>query len=275
MPKFRFMPPPPTDRCHRRRDVDGDPGRAGPAPRPQSAADLDPGEEEHPPVRDHAAQGQEAGAHAPVPPARGVRPLRRVGTRGPGGPRRGNLQQAPQERPRRHAASLEAGARFSEAAAEHPNYFPTIRVEILRSAELTGNLDERTRPTWRLSGAGDRHRPEGQVGPRLPAIVMGLAIVVSTVLVVYVLPKFRSFFTSLHAKLPLPTRMLLAVAKWIGHWGLTSVRLIVALVVAAPVGGPHRRRAGRSGIGSSSRSRSSAISSTPPSSSASAGCSHP
>ena len=53
-----------------------------------------------------------------------------------------------------------------------------------------------------------------------PLVVMGLAVVVSTVLVVYVLPKFRTFFTSLNAKLPLPTRMLLAVADWMGRWGL-------------------------------------------------------
>ncbi|MGH9116143.1 MAG: type II secretion system F family protein [Acidimicrobiales bacterium] len=38
--------------------------------------------------------------------------------------------------------SLESGARFSEAASQHPELFPGYSVEILRSAELTGNLDE-------------------------------------------------------------------------------------------------------------------------------------
>src|SRR5262249_43614540 len=67
-----------------------------------------------------------------------------------------------------------------------------------------------------------------------PAIVMVLAVVVSTVLVVYVLPKFRSFFASLHAKLPLPTRMLLAVARWISRWGLITLGIVaIAAIVGA------------------------------------------
>ncbi|HVA75116.1 MAG TPA: type II secretion system F family protein, partial [Acidimicrobiales bacterium] len=37
--------------------------------------------------------------------------------------------------------NLESGSRFSEAAALHPELFPNYSVEVLRSAELTGNLD--------------------------------------------------------------------------------------------------------------------------------------
>ena len=127
--------------------------------------------------------------------------------------------------------SLEGGARFSEAAAERTELFPNYSVEVLRSAELTGNLDE---VLEQLGDYLDREiETEQKVKSALayPSIVMGLAIVVSVVLVVYVLPKFRSFFASLNAKLPLPTRMLLAIAKWIGHWGLLSGGIIVGLVV--------------------------------------------
>ncbi len=110
--------------------------------------------------------------------------------------------------------SLESGARFSEAAANHPELFPTYAVEILRSAELTGNLDEC------LDQLGDYLEREIDTAHKVksalayPLVVMGLAVIVSLVLVVYVLPKFRTFFTSLNAKLPLPTRMLLSVADF-------------------------------------------------------------
>ena len=128
--------------------------------------------------------------------------------------------------------SLEAGARFSEAAALHPELFPGYSVEVLRSAELTGNLDV---VLDQLADYLDREiETEHKVKSALayPIIVLGLAIVVSCVLVIYVLPKFRSFFTSLHAKLPLPTRMLLAIGKWISTWGLIVGGLIVAAVIA-------------------------------------------
>jgi len=127
--------------------------------------------------------------------------------------------------------SLEGGSRFSEAAADHPELFPGYTVEVLRSAELTGNLDEV------LDQLGDYLERELDTEQKVksalayPAIVMVLAIAVSIVLVVYVLPKFKTFFKSLNAKLPLPTRMLLALANWIGKWGLLLGAIIVATVI--------------------------------------------
>lgn len=133
--------------------------------------------------------------------------------------------------------SLEGGSRFSEAAAEHPELFPGYTVEVLRSAELTGNLDQ---VLDQLGDYLDREiETEHKVKSALayPAIVVGLAIVVSIVLTVYVLPKFRTFFKSLNAKLPLPTRMLLAIAKWLGDWGLwlgiAVAVIVIGLLVAS------------------------------------------
>lgn len=127
---------------------------------------------------------------------------------------------------------LEGGAPFSVAARNHPELFPGYTVEVLRSAELTGNLDEV------LNQLGDYLEREIETSQKVksalayPMIVLGLAVVVSIILVVYVLPKFKNFFTSLHAKLPLPTRILLAVAKWIGHYGLIVGVAIVAVGIA-------------------------------------------
>jgi type IV pilus assembly protein PilC len=137
--------------------------------------------------------------------------------------------------------SLEGGARFSEAAAEHPELFPGYSVEVLRSAELTGNLDE---VMDQLSSYLDREiETEQKVKSALayPCIVLALAMVVTLVLVVYVLPKFKNFFSSLNAKLPLPTRMLLAAANWIGNYGAITGGAIVALVVLAFLGARTQR----------------------------------
>ena len=143
--------------------------------------------------------------------------------------------------------SLESGARFSEAAAEHQELFPTYAIEILRSAELTGNLDQV------LDQLADYLEREIDTSQRVrsamayPLVVMGLALVVSTVLVAYVLPKFRDFFSSLGAKLPLPTRILLAMAKWIADWGLVLGVVIVVLVITGLVGVAHPDRQGNTG----------------------------
>lgn len=127
--------------------------------------------------------------------------------------------------------SLEAGARFSEAAAEHSELWPGYTVEVLRSAELTGNLDE---VMDQLADYLDREiETEHKVKSALayPSIVMILAVIVTGVLVIYVLPKFKSFFKSLNAKLPLVTRILMAVANWMGHWGYVLGGVVVGLAI--------------------------------------------
>jgi type IV pilus assembly protein PilC len=129
--------------------------------------------------------------------------------------------------------SLEAGTHFSEAAAMHPELFPAFAVEVLRSAELTGNLDAV------LDQLGDYLEREAETSRKVksalayPIIVVCLAMVVSTVLVVYVLPKFKSFFASLNAKLPLPTRMLLALGGWTGKYGPYVAGGVIVLGILA------------------------------------------
>jgi type IV pilus assembly protein PilC len=129
--------------------------------------------------------------------------------------------------------ALGAGARFSEAASLHPELFPQYAVEVLRSAELTGNLDQV------LDQLGDYLEREIETSQKIksaltyPVIVVILAIAVSTVLVTFVLPRFESFFKSLKAKLPLPTRVLLDIGAWVGKDGpYLAVALLIVAVVA-------------------------------------------
>jgi type IV pilus assembly protein PilC len=127
--------------------------------------------------------------------------------------------------------ALESGAPFAEAAANHPEMFPGYSVEVLQTAELTGSLDEV------LEQLGDYLEREIETEHKVrsalayPSIVVLLAIAVSITLVVYVLPKFKTFFSTLNAKLPLPTRILLAFARWIGTWGPLIGGVLAVMIV--------------------------------------------
>jgi type IV pilus assembly protein PilC len=115
-------------------------------------------------------------------------------------------------------ASLHAGDTFAEAVAAHPEAFPNFYVGVLTSAELTGNLDAVMLQLAAYIGRDQRARRKISAALVYPAIVavMGLATIV--VLAGFVLPRFVVFFQSLNAKLPLPTRMLMAFSAWATHW---------------------------------------------------------
>lgn len=127
---------------------------------------------------------------------------------------------------------LKAGSTFADAAAAHGEAFPSYYLSILRSAELTGNLDV---VLVQLSDYLERDlEAKRKVSSALtyPAIIGCLSVVVVIVLTVYVLPKFEVFFASLDAKLPLPTRMLLGFSKAIRTWWFVPVGLALLLLTA-------------------------------------------
>jgi type IV pilus assembly protein PilC len=129
------------------------------------------------------------------------------------------------------ADGLRGGLTFSDAAGRHPEAFPDFYMAVLRSAELTGNLDV---VLDQLADYIERDldaRSKVTAALVYPAMTMVMAIVTVVVLTSFVLPRFEKFFKSLHAKLPLPTRMLLNTSHWLGQWwwaiALTSAVLII------------------------------------------------
>ena len=133
-------------------------------------------------------------------------------------------------------ADLRAGSTFAAAAAVHERAFPPYYLGILQSAELTGQLDV---VLIQLSDYIERDLDaKGKITSALtyPAVILGMSLVVVVVLVGFVLPRFQTFFDSLHAKLPLPTRILLGASK-IGtdYWYLFAGGFL--LLVVTIVGG--------------------------------------
>jgi type IV pilus assembly protein PilC len=138
---------------------------------------------------------------------------------------------------------LRAGHRLSEALDRHPKDVPSWYRGILRSAELTGRLDD---VLDQVAGYLERDieaRKKIKGALIYPAIVFVMALGTVAVLSVFVLPKFEDFFASLHAALPWPTRALLASTRFLGHWWWLILVVIGTVLLIAGLGartGPGR-----------------------------------
>jgi type IV pilus assembly protein PilC len=108
---------------------------------------------------------------------------------------------------------------------------PAFYRGILRSAELTGRLDT---VLDQLSVYIDRDletRRKIKGALIYPCVVLVMAAGTVVVLSTYVLPKFKDFFASLDAKLPLPTRMLLGFTRFLAVAWLPMVLGFAAIVL--------------------------------------------
>jgi type IV pilus assembly protein PilC len=126
---------------------------------------------------------------------------------------------------------LRTGETFSSALAPFQTMFPQFYVDMLRAAELTGTLDNVLDEISRYIERDLDARQKIRSAMVYPLVVLVMAIITITVLAVYVLPRFKDFFASLGAKLPLPTRMLIGLTDFLGNWWWALLGGIVLIVV--------------------------------------------
>ena len=141
--------------------------------------------------------------------------------------------------------SLAAGDTFALAAEAHPEAFPPYYVGMLSSAELSGNLDT---VLSQLSDYMERDadaRSKVTAAMIYPSIVLGMSLVTVVVLGVFVMPRFKTFFQSLHASLPLPTRMLISATNFVeANWYIIfavifAIVLVIAITFRSKTGRAH------------------------------------
>src|SRR6185437_10952354 len=141
---------------------------------------------------------------------------------------------------KRMMADVEAGLRGGETMSDcldrHPKIFPDFYRGILRSAELTGQLDTVLDQLATYLERDLDARRKVKAAMIYPAIIAGTSIVPVVVLATFVLPRFKTFFASVNATLPLPARILLAVTNFLSGWWwarLAGLALVALAVTAA------------------------------------------
>jgi type IV pilus assembly protein PilC len=126
---------------------------------------------------------------------------------------------------------LEGGVPFSESLAPHAAVFPSYYLGILRSAELTGQLDTVLDQLAIYIERDMESRARVKSALTYPAVVVVMSVLTMLVMVAFVLPKFVDFFDEVGSELPLPTRILLGFSGFMSSWWWAIILFIVALVV--------------------------------------------
>lgn len=124
---------------------------------------------------------------------------------------------------------LRSGETFAAAAAAHPEAFPDVYANILSTAEYTGRLDDAMDRIAMYIERDLEARRKVKEAMFYPVVVMALSVVVVAVLSVWVIPKFKTFFDSFDAKLPLVTRILIAISNFVGNWWFLVVGVLVGI----------------------------------------------
>jgi type IV pilus assembly protein PilC len=132
--------------------------------------------------------------------------------------------------------SLRFGDSFAGAMAIHSEAFPPFYIAVLRSAEATGDLDVVLMQLSRYIERDTEARRKIRSALTYPSLVMVMSAVTVGVLTIFVLPRFKTFFESFHAKLPLATRMLLGFTTFLTNWWPVMAAVFVIALVTIILG---------------------------------------
>ena len=142
---------------------------------------------------------------------------------------------------RKLMAEVEEGLRHGETLSDcldrHPKVFPEFYRGILRSAELTGQLDTVLDQLAKYLERDLEARRRIKAAAIYPSMIAGMAVVTVVVLSVFTLPRFKTFFASLDAELPWSTRVLMGITDFLTGWwpaiagALAGLALIVFLAL--------------------------------------------
>lgn len=123
---------------------------------------------------------------------------------------------------------IEAGVSFCDALAKHPNVFSELFINMSRAGEVSGMLDQvldRLATYLEKTASLTRKIHSSMV---YPVIVISMAILITSVLLLKVVPTFKGIFESLGGKLPLPTIVLIGISDALRKYFLLLVGLVVA-----------------------------------------------
>ena len=124
-------------------------------------------------------------------------------------------------------ASVEGGKKFHAALAESGAFRETLW-RVVESGEQSGSLIEVLEQIAGQFKMEDNLRRKMKSAMTYPAVMVVVGIGVLTFLLSYVVPQISVLFTDMNRVLPLPTRILLALADFVNTFGLPI--LIVFLV---------------------------------------------
>jgi type IV pilus assembly protein PilC len=113
---------------------------------------------------------------------------------------------------------IESGLSISDAMAKYPDVFSELYVSMIRAGEVGGVLDtilDRL-ATYLESSAALRDKVKSAL--MYPIIVGSIAVIVTVVLIIFIIPIFKNIFSSFGAELPLITRIVIGASDFLKRY---------------------------------------------------------
>jgi type IV pilus assembly protein PilC len=116
-------------------------------------------------------------------------------------------------------ADVEGGSALAEALAKHPLYFDDLFINLVEAGEQAGALETLLDKIATYKEKTEALKKKIKKALTYPAAVLVVAFVVTTILLIFVIPAFEDLFKGFGADLPTFTRMVIDLSFFVREKG--------------------------------------------------------
>ena len=127
-------------------------------------------------------------------------------------------------------ADVEGGSALAEALAKQPLYFDDLFVNLVEAGEQAGALESLLEKIATYKEKTEAIKKKIKKALTYPAAVLAVAFIVTTILLIFVIPSFEDLFQGFGADLPAFTRMIIDLSFFVRSNGIYIVMIISAAV---------------------------------------------
>jgi type IV pilus assembly protein PilC len=124
-------------------------------------------------------------------------------------------------------ADVEGGTSLHEALGKHPLYFDDLFVNLVQAGEQAGALESLLDKVATYKEKTEALKKKVKKALFYPAAVLAVAVIVTVVLLIFVIPEFESLYKGFGADLPAFTQFVIGISRFVQQNGV-----YLAVVVA-------------------------------------------
>ncbi|SET50269.1 type IV pilus assembly protein PilC [Marinobacter segnicrescens] len=125
-----------------------------------------------------------------------------------------------------------SGTSFAGALRRHPKHFNDLYCNLVDSGEKAGALEQMLDRIANYLEKTEILKKKVKKAMTYPIAVIVVAIIVTAILLVKVVPQFESLFQGFGADLPVFTQMVINLSEWMQKWWFVVLLGIVAFIFA-------------------------------------------
>lgn len=128
-------------------------------------------------------------------------------------------------------ADIEGGADLGTALSHHPKYFDDLFVSLVKAGEHSGALEDMLDKIATYKEKTESMKAKVKKAMMYPIMVMVMALVVSAIMLIFVIPQFKSIFEGFGADLPAFTLMVVGLSEWlqVSWWKPILVAILIGV----------------------------------------------